>query len=135
MPPNGLFTQISGTVGAAKTAARHGVPAISVSQGFGDPIDYAAGVAEAISWLDKNRKALLSGVISPETVSNLNIPTCNQGTIRNPLAPLEVPLATDNPNDFLILGTQNCELGGIEPDTDFNAFFTGWVTLSEIPAS
>ena len=45
----------------------------------------------------------------------------------------KVPLATENPNDFVLSGAQDCEATGIEPDTDVNAFFTGWVTLTQIP--
>ena len=39
----GALSDVSGTVGAARTAARHGIPALAVSQGTGSPPDYAAG--------------------------------------------------------------------------------------------
>ena len=39
----GALSDVSGTVGAARTAARHGIPALAVSQGTGNPPDYAAG--------------------------------------------------------------------------------------------
>ncbi|MDH3200486.1 MAG: 5'/3'-nucleotidase SurE [Myxococcales bacterium] len=131
----GFLSQISGTIGAAKTAARRGVPALASSQGDGDPVDFPAGVAEVLLWLSEHRDALAEGSVSTTSIDSLNIPSCDRGSIRNPLEPLEVPLATENPNDFTLSGLQDCEAVGIDPDTDVNAFFTGWVTLSEVPAN
>ncbi|MCZ6806160.1 MAG: survival protein SurE [Deltaproteobacteria bacterium] len=131
----GLLSQISGTVGAAKTAARGGVPALASSQGDGDPVDFPAGVAEVLLWLSEHRVALAEGNVSTTNIDSLNIPSCDQGSIRNPLEPLEVPLATENPNGFSLIGSQDCQAEGIDPDTDVNAFFTGWVTLTQVPAN
>lgn len=133
--PNGFLSQISGTVGAAKTAARRGVPALASSQGDGTSgFDFPSGVAEVLEWLSTNREAIAAGTLPLDAIDSLNIPTCSGGTtIRNPLDPLEVPLATDNPNSFTLSGTQECDATGIDPDTDVNAFFTGWVTLTEVP--
>lgn len=131
--PNGFLSQVSGTVGAAKTAARRGVPALASSQGDGDPVDFAAGVPEVLLWLSEHRAALAEGTVTTSSIDSLNIPSCNPGSIRNPLEPLEVPLATENPNDYPLTGTQDCEAVGVDPDTDVNAFFTGWVTLTEVP--
>jgi 5'-nucleotidase len=131
--PGGLLTQFSGTIGAAKTAARRGVPALACSQGFGDPVDYPAGVDEVMSWLAQNRNALANGSVTTTTIANLNIPSCNVGSIRNPLDPLDVPLATANPNGFSLAGPQDCQAVGVDPDTDVDAFLTGWVTLSPVP--
>ena len=39
----GTVIEHSGTIGAARTAARLGLPALAVSQGAGDPPDFAAG--------------------------------------------------------------------------------------------
>jgi len=133
IPPAGFLSQISGTVGAAKAAARRGVPALAASQGLGDPVDFPSGVDEVMAWLAENRAALASGSVSTATIASLNIPSCNQGSIRNPLAPLDVPLATENPNGLNLLGEQDCQAEGIEPDTDVDAFLTGWVTLSPVP--
>jgi len=135
LPPAGLLSQISGTVGAAKTAARRGVPALASSQGDGDPVDFPAGVPEVLLWLSEHRAALAEGSVPTTNIDSLNIPSRNQGSIRNPLKPLEVPLATENPNNFLLIGPQDCEREGVELDTDVNAFFTGWVTLTQVPAN
>ena len=133
--PNGFLSQVSGTVGAAKTAARRGVPALASSQGDADSVDFPAGVAEVLLWLSEHRVALAEGSVSTTSIDSLNIPSCDQGSIRNPLEPLEVPLDTENLNTFPLTGTQNCQAEGIDPDTDVNAFFTGWVTLTEVPAN
>lgn len=135
LPPNGFLSQVSGTVGAAKTAARRGVPALASSQGDGNSgFDYVAGVQEVLAWLAANRQAIAEGTLPLTTIDSLNIPTCEGGTtIRNPLEPLPVPLATENPNGFRLLDRQDCDATGIDPDTDINAFFTGWVTLTEVP--
>ncbi|MGB5809452.1 MAG: 5'/3'-nucleotidase SurE [Polyangiales bacterium] len=130
---NGFLSQVSGTVGAAKTAARRGVPALASSQGDGNVVDFPAGVAEVILWLSENRNAIAAGELTTATIDSLNIPSCGEDSLRNPLDPLEVPLATENPNGFPLTSTQNCEREGIDPDTDVNAFFTGWVTLTEVP--
>ncbi len=132
----GFLSQRSGTIGAAKTAARRGVPALASSQGDGRTVDFPTGVAEVLFWLSEHRAALAEGTVPTTSIDSLNIPSCDQGSIRNPLDPLEVPLATENPNDFVLAtGLQDCEAMGIDPDTDVNAFFTGWVTLSQIPAN
>ena len=131
---NGFLSQISGTVGAAKTAARRGVPALASSQGDGDDgFDFPAGVGEVLQWLSVNRAAIAEGSLPLATIDSLNIPTCDGSSIRNPLDPLEVPLATENPNSFVLSGTQDCDAIGIDPDTDVDAFFTGYVTLTEVP--
>ncbi|MEM8606572.1 MAG: 5'/3'-nucleotidase SurE [Myxococcota bacterium] len=134
LPPVGLLSQISGTVGAAKTAARRGVPALASSQGDGEPFDYPAGVDEVLQWLAVNRTAIAEGTLPIATIDSINIPTCRGSSIRNPLDPLPVPLGTENPNGFVLSGTQDCDAIGIDPDTDINAFFTGYVTITEVPA-
>ncbi|MEM7135933.1 MAG: 5'/3'-nucleotidase SurE [Myxococcota bacterium] len=132
---NGFLSQISGTIGAAKAAARRDVPALASSQGdgAGETFDFPAGVDEVLTWLTDNRAAIAAGDLPLSTVPSLNIPTCTSGSIRNPLDPLPVPLATENPNSFPLSGTQDCNAMGIDPDTDVNAFFTGYVTLSDVP--
>ena len=41
----GELTELSGTVGAARTGARAGIPALATSQALGDPPDYPTGVS------------------------------------------------------------------------------------------
>lgn len=67
----GPVSDLSGTVGAARAAAKRGLPALATSQGSGRPPRFADGVAATIAWLRAHRSTL-----APGTVSNLNIPTC-----------------------------------------------------------
>jgi len=124
-------TQVSGTVGAAKTAARQGVPAVASSQGFpeeGSPFDYPAGVDAVLAWLENNRAALMAGSITPTDVDSLNIPSCSTGSIRGTIVAL--PLAE---NFEGALGTQNCESTLDDPLDDVEAFLNGFVTQSNVP--
>jgi 5'-nucleotidase len=129
--PIRLQVDISGTIGAAKTAACLGIPALASSQGDGEVIDFPAGVAEVLEWLEENRAALLAGEVSVDTITNLNIPSCQTGEIRGQL---DVPLATDNPNGWdLVNGSQECESTVTEPPNDIEAFFNGYATFSDVP--
>ena len=131
-----LLTGISGTVGAAKTAACRGVPALASSQGKveGDgALDYDAGVVEVLAWLEANRAALLAGTVSVETITSINIPTCETGSIRGTL---DVPLAAENPNGWLLNnGAQDCESTVENPPNDIEAFFNGYVAVSPVDSN
>lgn len=58
----GVVAPISGTIGAARTAVRRGYPAVAVSQGLGEPTDYAPSVDTAVEWIERNRAALAGAV-------------------------------------------------------------------------
>jgi len=126
----GLLSQISGTVGAAKTAACAGVPALASSQGEGETVDFESGVAAVLAWLQANRAALLAGQASVEDITSINIPSCDQGSIRGAL---EVPLATENPNGYLLTGPQDCTSTLENPPNDVEAFFNGYTTITPVP--
>ncbi len=129
----GLQVDISGTIGAAKTAACSGVPALASSQGDGETADYPSGVVEVLRWLDANREALLAGTVSTESITNINIPSCDTGTIRGQL---EVPLALENPSGWnLPDGFQDCESTVENPPDDIEAFFNGYVTITPVPSN
>jgi 5'-nucleotidase len=129
--PIRLQVDISGTIGAAKTAACLGIPALAASQGDGEVVDFPSGVAQVLEWLEENRVALLAGEVSIETITNLNIPSCQSGEIRGRL---ELPLATENPNQWdLVNGSQDCESSETNLPNDIEAFFNGYVTLSPVP--
>ena len=90
----GPVTGISGTVGAARTAVRRGVPAVAISQGTTEGVepDYPAGVRQAVTWVKEHRKALTKKNPKPPTeVANINVPTCTTGKVRGPI---DVPSAT-----------------------------------------
>ena len=127
----GTLSQISGTVGAAKTAACADVPALASSQGRGDTIDFDAGVAEVLRWLDNNRAALLAGEVAVENITSINIPSCDTGEIRGQA---EVPLGTALP-DYVpsLIAPQDCESTREDPQDDLEAFFNGYVSVTPVP--
>src|SRR5262249_54180758 len=125
-----VATRLSGTVGAARTATRHGIPSLSASQGIPDAgvaYDYPAGVAAVLSWLAEHRSALQAGAASVSEVDNLNVPSCSPGTsIRGTL--IDVPLAT---SPVGALNTANCASTLQNPKNDVEAFLNGYTTVSQ----
>ena len=129
----GLLSQISGTVGAAKTAACLDVPALASSQGDGEVVDFPAGLAEVLEWLEAHRAALLAGEVSVVNITSINVPSCDgEGEIRGTL---EVPLATENPNEYLLNGPQDCTSAVEDVPNDVEAFFNGYTTITSVPSN
>jgi 5'-nucleotidase len=123
----GPVVSVSGTVGAARTAVRRGVPAVAISQGATEPIDYPAGVREAVRWVKKHRKALTRrNPAAPTAVANINVPTCTVGKVRGLV---EVPSATSG--DITV--TPDCTSTLKDPPDDLVAFANGYAALSEVP--
>jgi len=122
----GPVVDISGTVGAARTAAREGIPAVAVSQGVGEPPDYAAGAEAAVAWVKEHRQALVRGGVDATTVVNINVPTCPTGEVRGEI---EVPASPTGDAGTASDCTSRLE----DPPDDIVAFANGYVTLSEIP--
>lgn len=128
----GPLTNISGTVGAAKTAARQGVPALATSQGaiLGSPelTDFPTGVEYVLDWLEENRDDILAGGFAgpPPVVESLNIPTCVEGSVRGLL---ELAVATDfsSGNPFDVDCTKKKKF-----TEDAPAFIKGFATLTPI---
>jgi 5'-nucleotidase len=120
----GPIVDISGTVGAARVAARNGVPSLASSQGLGSPPDFPSGVTAVLEWVEDFRL----GRAGPpyQEVANLNIPTCTAGSIRGTV---EVPVATAfngrpfNPSDCTSTVTTFAD--------DIDAFINGFITLSD----
>jgi len=128
---NGLLSQVSGTVGAAKTAACAGVPALAASQGDGEVIDYPSGLAAVLQWLGDHRAALLAGEVPVENITSINIPSCDgNGEIRGTV---EVPLATENPDGYVVSGPQDCTSTLENPSNDVEAFFNGYTAVTPVP--
>ena len=117
----------SGTIGAARTAARLGLPALAVSQGAGDPPDFAAGAALAAQWIEDHRAGLLDGS-APPIVTSVNVPTCPGGTFRGlVIVPVSVHPARSN------LVAPDCASPVSNPVVDaddVDAFLFGFATLS-----
>jgi len=133
----GPLTELSGTVGAARTAARAGIPALAVSQGLfingGPPPDYPAAVELALAWITEHRDELVAAdpVDGIAAVTNLNVPTCpagEQGEL------LEVPVATEAEAAGLDLGAVDCEAPADDPTNDVTGFLAGHPVQSELTA-
>jgi 5'-nucleotidase len=129
----GPFIDLSGTVGAARTAARRGVPAVAVSSGLAQPTDFAPAVAAAIAWVEEHRSELLARNpgTAVTTIDNINGPTCASGTVREVI---EVPAATDfadrKPFDPIAC---DAPLPATPPVDDVGAFIAGYIPLSVLP--
>ena len=127
----GPFTELSGTVGAARTAARLGVPAIAASAGIPpegvEPAwpETAAYVVQFIESVRRDDGSLDLAV----TVTSFNAPTCGEaGEIRG-LVSVEVasvfpeganPLATD------------CTSTAEAPADDYGALSIGFATVADV---
>src|SRR2546421_2262872 len=77
----GEFVKVSGTVGAAITAAKHGVPALAVSTGLAPHPDFADSAVLAVPWLREHR-AVLAAHPSAAPVQSLHVPPCATGPVR-----------------------------------------------------
>jgi 5'-nucleotidase len=119
----GAAVAYSGTIGAARTAVRLGLPALAVSQGNGDPPDFAAGAEAAARWVQDHRGQILSGT-APVVVTNINVPTCPTAA---PLALRAVRVATAARDDRPV----NCGATSTAVfDDDLEAFMSGFATVS-----
>jgi 5'-nucleotidase len=125
----GPVTGISGTVGAARTAVRRGVPAVAISQGTTEGVqpDYPSGVRQAVTWVKEHRKALTKKNPKPPTeVANINVPTCTTGKVRGSI---DVPTATGGD----VTQPPNCASKVKNPPDDVIAFVNGYAPLSPVP--
>jgi 5'-nucleotidase len=125
----GPTVNISGTVGAARAAVAHGIPALAVSQGAGAQPDWAAGVLRTLDWVRGNRDAVLSHSGTP-TVWNLNVPTCSTGRVRGEATTVT---ATDVAGRDML--TANCQSTKTTFTDDIDAFINGYAALAPAPAS
>jgi 5'-nucleotidase len=79
----GPFVDLSGTIGAARAAVERGIPSIAISQGLsaadGTPPDFAAGAEALLAYLAEHIDLLVDE--SPSRVVNINVPTCEEGSV------------------------------------------------------
>jgi 5'-nucleotidase len=133
----GPLAALSGTVGAARTAARLGVPAVAASQGLiqddtGELVaDYESGVEAVLAWLDEHRVQLLARDLDDDTpaiVAKIDVPTCPAGELRGSI---DVPLAVgDQGVDAFAV---DCESATEDPPNDLLGFVNGFVVVTELP--
>lgn len=125
----GPFVELSGTVGAARTAARQGYPALAASAGLvteGEP-DYATVAELVLAWFAENEAALRAGTL-PVTVTNINAPSCAPGTELRGV--VEVPVATvvaEGVDPFVT----DCASTLEGPADDVTAVVNGFASISD----
>ena len=129
----GPLVAISGTVGAARAAARRGIPALAVSQGqpgAGGTFDFEAGADQAARQVQSLLPTLAAGGATTSTVENLNVPSCGAGTVRGLLMlPPEVN-AAGKP----LLEPSDCT-STARPADEITAFHDGFAVLTRVSAT
>jgi 5'-nucleotidase len=127
----GPFAQISGTVGAARTGAREGIPGLAVSQGgVSVEPEFDVGVPIAIDWIVANRDELQAretGGLAP--VVSINTPSC--GDTGELEGVVETTLGADF-GDFAAF-TVDCSVEVDPIVTDVDAFFSGYAAITLLP--
>jgi 5'-nucleotidase len=127
----GPVVAISGTIGAARAAAARGIPALAVSQGEGDPIDYSTSVGYAVDWIRQHRAELSAGT-APAAVTSINSPTCKVGSVKG----IErVPVATDVHGRKVLASDLDCTVAKDDGVDDIDAFNAGYATISDVPVA
>jgi 5'-nucleotidase len=123
----GPSTKRSGTVGAALTAARTGIPALAVSAASTAP-DFAHAAELVVGWVNDHRRAILAGT-EPAEVTSLNVPTCPGGPRGTVVEPTATALAGRRP-DHVRCHSQADE-GSFADDVD--AFVHGYAVFAPVP--
>ena len=150
-----IAEDVSGTVGAALTAGRNGIPAIAVSAGIG-PIDYGpaaryvANVVEDFRHSKRLGKKMTSkNGLATRLVLNVNFPTCATGAVRGVVV---VPLANSQNligqvvNGYTVTGpgqyqatfsadsafASNCTSTLEDPATDLEAMNNGFASVTPL---
>ena len=126
----GQLTEVSGTVGAARAAVAKGVPALAVSAEIGDP-DFSTATAQALAWIENHRDELAAGD-AEAVVTNMNVPTCPDGSVREVV---EVPVAPDATDAVRPPDQIDCSSSLVDPANDIVAFNNGYVPVSELDGS
>ena len=127
-----IAANVSGTVGAALRAADEGVPALAVSQGLAEELDYPVAVELALEWVEEHREALLAGDVGTDEIANLNVPSCATGEIRGVI---EVPTAADSTGRDPIGAPADCASTAADPADDIAAYLTGYAPLAPVPVA
>lgn len=123
----GSIEQLSGTVGAARTGAREGLPALAVSSGVNDGADISFELAGelAADWLVENREALIldDDGAEPGPLYSLNVPSCPPGETEDLLELDEGGVDVAGRDTIAI----SCEGGQASDEVD--AFIRGYPVL------
>lgn len=124
----GPLIQVSGTVGAARTAAREGFPGVAVSNSLGEPPQFENSVNAAVTWIEDRRAELLAREFDPIIVTKIDGPTCEVGEVKGTM---ELPVAIDIGDRVPLPGPIDC---GAEPPAppadDIDGVNSGHVVIS-----
>lgn len=128
-----IADEVSGTVGAARQAARRGIPALAVSSQLGDNPDFATSAAMAVAWLKEHRAALAKQKAKVDgtaltQIDNLNVPTCPGGA----KGPVDSVLAPKDSTDSLLSTTPDCASTLTKFTSDAQAFNNGWASITQV---
>ncbi len=130
----GIFVPISGTVGAARTAARRGIPAIAVSAGGLENQDFTTSASFAAAEVERLRDTLGFGRNTDQTVININTPTCAPGTGVRGI--VDVAVATEFPAGTNGLDLVfDCASTATDPTDDAQALAIGFASRSIVAAN
>ena len=122
---------LSGTVGAARAAAKRNIPSIAVSQGIADAPDYPTAAEALVQWVQDHRDELLARADGDAVTefASINAPNCAEGlTIRGVI---EVPIESRGTSDY---NANNCA-STVVPTGDVSGFQNGYVTITKLPVS
>jgi 5'-nucleotidase len=120
----------SGTLGAGRTAARLGIPAIGGSAGIPEDTDYDAVAALVLEHITEHRSEYADGTADVSAVVSFNIPYCSAGDIQ---ALVEVPLAAEFPEGANPYDTDCTVIADQAPTDDIEAMETGHAALTLVP--
>jgi len=125
----GPLANLSGTVGAARAAARMGIPALAASQGVDNGLspNFSLGVTQVLRWVKSHRAALVSHSYKKPPQGNLNVPTCSSGHVRGPVA---APLATSV--NGTTITTVDCSSTSSHYENDVQAFILGYAVIAPL---
>ena len=129
----GTNSEVSGTVGAARQAARRGIPALAVSAQLGDDPDFPTSAELAVEWLREHRRALAKKSKADGTplteIESINVPTCPGGA----KGPYETVLAPEGTTEPLVTADPvDCTSALTSFTSDAQAFNNGYASITKI---
>jgi 5'-nucleotidase len=123
----GPIVNASGTVGAARAAGANAIPALAASQEDDNSAGAAfpVGAAAVLSWLNQFEL----GQAGPpfQVVANLNVPSCDVGSVRGTLV-----LPASGKLNGRGIGPTNCTSTVTTFNDDLDGFLNGYITVSDI---
>lgn len=134
----GSIEQLSGTVGAARTAARNGVPALAVSQGALDDAvdpDFEAAAEIAVDWIGEQCDAIFAdpeGDAEAGFLYNLNVPTCDEPGAQQGVVELDEGGVDVAGRDIAAV---DCTVELADGADEVDTFLAGYAVVVPLPAS